>query len=89
MPVKPGAKVRAPDAHVLALANGGEVATAHGLVEIASSEPQLSRNLRDGEEAVAGVRLANGRRRHAHHLSPQSGPDPLEGAEERRDIVGP
>src|SRR5437870_3057968 len=91
MAVEPGAKIHAPDTHVLALADSGEVAAAYRLVDIASGESQFGGNFWDGEEPIAGVTdgLAHGRRGHPEHPSPQGGPELLEGAEERRDVVGP
>ena len=89
MAVEPGAKIHAPDTHVLALADSGEVAAAYRLVDIASGESQFGGNFWDGEEPIAGVTdgLAHGRRGHPEHPSPQGGPELLEGAEKRRHVV--
>jgi hypothetical protein len=90
MSVEPGAEVRAPDAHVLALADSWDVAAAYRFVDIAAGELQFGGDFGDGEELIAGVDagLAHGRRGRAQHVSPQGRPELLEGAEECRDVFG-
>jgi hypothetical protein len=53
IPVHPRAEIRAPDAHVLAPADGGEVAMPYGFIHIATGELQLGGDFGDGEWITA------------------------------------